>query len=249
MHRIILEDKYSSQEQEVFHIDIPDNTKHDVVLERLDKSIHRIEARIGKNCQVDISFYAEQGCNEEINITININENSIVNYDQLLLSNNIREKMNVYLEGKNSAYTGHIGTIAGGHQEYSVYISHNDIETKSQLEHFGVCRDGSITFDVNTYVPKGSHDAEAIQTSKIVVLNHYKGIIKPNLYIDENEVVVHHGASIGEFKENELFYLESRGLKREEAILLLTNAFVQRPFRENKRKWVEKLLEGRNKNE
>ena len=51
-------------------------------------------------------------------------------------------------------------------------------------------------------------------------------MIKPNLFIDENDVVANHSALIGTFKDDEIFYLMSRGLDKKDAENLLTKGFL-----------------------
>ena len=53
-------------------------------------------------------------------------------------------------------------------------------------------------------------------------------IIKPNLFIDENDVVANHSALIGTFLPDEIFYLMSRGISRKESENLLTKGFLLR---------------------
>ena len=50
---------------------------------------------------------------------------------------------------------------------------------------------------------------------------------KPELEILEDEVKCKHGASFGELDSNSLFYLQSRGIKKDEAIILLIYAFIK----------------------
>ena len=58
-------------------------------------------------------------------------------------------------------------------------------------------------------------------------MNEKECNINPNLLIEENDVIANHAALIGKFNEAEIFYLMSRGIKREDAIGLLTRGFLQ----------------------
>ena len=49
----------------------------------------------------------------------------------------------------------------------------------------------------------------------------------PNLYIDEYDVVANHSASIGSISKDDLFYLMSRGLTKEEATSLVVIGFIK----------------------
>ena len=60
--------------------------------------------------------------------------------------------------------------------------------------------------------------------SKIINLNNGDSKIIPNLIIDNKEVVANHSAFIGNFKEDEVNYLKSRGLNQETINDLLLKA-------------------------
>ena len=50
---------------------------------------------------------------------------------------------------------------------------------------------------------------------------------KPELEIFADDVVCGHGATVGQLDENQLFYLQSRGIPRAEAEALLIEAFAR----------------------
>ena len=49
---------------------------------------------------------------------------------------------------------------------------------------------------------------------------------KPELEILEDDVKCKHGASFGEIDNNSIFYMQSRGIKKKDAIILLIHAFI-----------------------
>ena len=51
-------------------------------------------------------------------------------------------------------------------------------------------------------------------------------MIKPNLFIDENDVIASHSALIGTFSKDEIFYLMSRGIDKKEAQKLLARGLL-----------------------
>jgi Fe-S cluster assembly protein SufD len=53
-----------------------------------------------------------------------------------------------------------------------------------------------------------------------------KSTICPNLLIDNYDVDSSHGAYIGKFRDEEIFYLMSRGISREDSYRLLLNGFL-----------------------
>jgi Fe-S cluster assembly protein SufD len=68
----------------------------------------------------------------------------------------------------------------------------------------------------------------AMQTSRNMVLSeHAKADAIPNLEIEANDVRCGHAASVGPVEEETLFYLQSRGISRDEAERLVVTGFFQ----------------------
>ena len=68
----------------------------------------------------------------------------------------------------------------------------------------------------------------AMQTSRNMVLSeHAKADAIPNLEIESNDVRCGHAASVGPVEEETLFYLQSRGIPRDEAERLVVTGFFQ----------------------
>ena len=64
------------------------------------------------------------------------------------------------------------------------------------------------------------------QKNRIINLTNKKCEIKPNLFIDENDVIANHSAHIGKCNEEEMFYLMSRGIEPKEAENLIIRGFL-----------------------
>ena len=64
------------------------------------------------------------------------------------------------------------------------------------------------------------------QTTKILTLGDVDAKISPNMFIEEDSVTAKHGSVISSFNEEEIFYLQSRGISEEEAIYLLIKGFI-----------------------
>ena len=64
------------------------------------------------------------------------------------------------------------------------------------------------------------------QDSKIITIDKNTATIKPNLLVDTDDVEASHSAYIGEFKKEDLFYLETRGLDRKTSEKLLAKSFL-----------------------
>ena len=83
-----------------------------------------------------------------------------------------------------------------------------------------------IDFTINGNIPLYADNCICNQDSKIINIKDSKSIIKPNLFIENYNVEANHSAYIGQFNKDKLFYLESRGIKNDQAIFLLLKSFM-----------------------
>ncbi len=100
---------------------------------------------------------------------------------------------------------------------------------RSDLLYKGALRDRSrAVYSGWVYVRPGAQKTDAMQTSRNIVLSeHAKADAIPNLEIEANDVKCGHAASVGPVEEDTLFYLESRGIARDEAERLIVTGFFQ----------------------
>jgi len=76
-------------------------------------------------------------------------------------------------------------------------------------------------------VAEGAQKTDAYQSSKNLIISpDARADAIPNLRIQANDVKCSHGASVGQLGMDELFYLLSRGLRREDAERLLVGGFL-----------------------
>lgn len=141
--------------------------------------------------------------------------------------NVVKELDIVELNGEYASIDYKLHTISKNTQKYDLVVYHNSRCTKSNIISKGVnINDGSLTFNITGTVYNGITDCELNQNSRIITMNENPCNINPNLLIEENDVIANHAALIGRFNEQEIFYLMSRGIKREDAIRLLTKGFL-----------------------
>ena len=86
--------------------------------------------------------------------------------------------------------------------------------------------DGVLEFNVSGFVSNRIKGCNINQKARIINLTENTCVVKPNLFIDEVDTVANHSAHIGTFKDEELFYLMSRGLDKENALKLLIKGFL-----------------------
>lgn len=87
------------------------------------------------------------------------------------------------------------------------------------------------------------------QKSNLVIMDEEaKAISRPYLYIDENDVIASHASAVGEISEEQLFYLLSRGISKEDARKMIVLGYFQpvinRLEHDETKESVAKYIEG-----
>ncbi len=108
-------------------------------------------------------------------------------------------------------------------------IYHNTKNTTSELANYAIAKDeADIILNNNATIKKKASKAIAKQKSKGLTLSTLCKIkALPNLYIDEYDVVANHACSIGSINKEDLFYLMSRGLTKDEASEIVVMGYVR----------------------
>lgn len=199
-------------------LEINYNFKEDTKIETMitvnkDVNLRLFEKINGKYAKLRTKYYLKENSNLKISKFNNIQE--------------IKEYTIINLEEENASIEYNLKTIAEKEENYDILTYHSASNTISKINPNGVnIKEGKIKFNVSSFVPKGKIKCDAEQNNKIINLTSNECIINPNLYIDEYDVIASHSAWIGSFKEQELFYLQSRGINRNEATKLLIKGFL-----------------------
>lgn len=162
---------------------------------------------------------------------------------------------NSILNGHGSDSEAHVVCVAVDEQQQSVTTrcTHVGRNTTSDMQTRAVMKDQSRgIFNGITKMEKGATNANGEQTERILMLSpDARGDANPILLIDEDDVLAGHAASAGQVDKMQLFYLMSRGIKREVAVRLVVygflapviNAVPSERLEEHFRKLVQRKLE------
>lgn len=213
-------------------------------------SVNNLEIECLRN--TELSIYYLNNTEQKINVIVNCLDGVCADifekYDGgiLKIRNNynlgIKSKLNlqkfydvkeikqfdmINLDGEKAEINYILKTISTGEERYNLLINHNAQYTISNVINNSVnINDGKVIFDVNGIVKKGMVGSILNQNNRIVTLNQNKCQINPNLLIDENDINANHSAFVGKFKDDELFYLQSRGINYNAALKLLIKGFL-----------------------
>ena len=194
--------------------DFKEKTKLEtIIIVNKNVNLQILEKITGKNAKIRTKYYLKENANVTVSKFNNIDE--------------IKEYTIINLDEEKSKIKYNLKTIAQKEENYDILTYHNAKETISEINPNGVnIKEGKLKFNISSFVPNKITKCDVSQNNKIINLTENECIIKPNLYIDEYDVTASHSAWIGTFKKEELFYLESRGIKKSDAIKLLIKGFL-----------------------
>src|SRR5437016_11668224 len=115
------------------------------------------------------------------------------------------------------------------HTDTHSLIDHRQAHCTSRQLYKGVLDGKShAVFNGKVFVRHGAQQTNAQQTNKNLLLSDEARVdTKPQLEIFADDVKCAHGAAVGQLDQDELFYLESRGINPGLARNLLTYCFAE----------------------
>ena len=148
-----------------------------------------------------------------------------------LSEGDIEAHYHYYLDGENAEAKIRMAVLSQEKQNkhYEILIQHNQPHTLGQMDNYGVVKDlGRLVLDGIGTITKGQHGSEAHQTNKIMVFDpDCVASANPYLFIDEFDVKASHAAGVGKMDEEHLYYLQSRGLSKKQAMQLITYGYLK----------------------
>lgn len=112
-------------------------------------------------------------------------------------------------------------------KNYNVIIHHLGDNSVSSCQVFGINKDNANTlFNLEAIIKDTSKGNYCEQSIKGILLSDdavIKG--KPNLIINTNNIKAKHALAIGRLNPAHIFYLQSKGIKKSDAIKLITMSY------------------------
>jgi Fe-S cluster assembly protein SufB len=130
---------------------------------------------------------------------------------------------------------------------YSVAVTHDRMQadTGTKMIHIGkntkstiVSKGISADHSVNVYrglvkiLPSAVGARNYSQCDSMLVGGHSKATTIPYIEVKNSKATLEHEASTSRISEDQLFYLQSRGIEKEKAISLLVNGFCKEVFKQ-----------------
>ena len=170
-------------------------------------------------------------------------DTTTINFGGQLSRHDIQVRMNH--EGAECWVDGLYMVGASQHTDTHSVIDHQQPHCTSHQLYKGILDGKSrAVFNGKIFVRHGAQKTDAMQTNKNLLLSEEARIdTKPQLEILADDVKCAHGAAVGQIDENELFYLETRGIHPDLAKNLLTYGFAEEVIDKIKIESIKKQLD------
>ena len=180
-----------------------------------------------KNNKVIINIKINDNGNLEIN---NLGINSCIDYNINIMNNSNLVIVDSILSELDSINNINIKNI-GNNNNSLIYTNGINLSNNK------------LYFNLNGNVIKDSINSVITENSKIINIQDGDSKIVPNLIIDTKEVIANHSAFIGTFNIEELCYLMSRGISKENAKDLLLKSIILNGMKLNIEDFVDEINE------
>ncbi len=154
-------------------------------------------------------------------------DSTAINFGAQLSRHDIAVQMDH--EGAECWVDGLYVVSSGQHTDTHSVIDHQQPHCTSHQLYKGILDGKSrAVFNGKVFVRHGAQKTDAMQTNKNLLLSKEARVdTKPQLEILADDVKCAHGAAVGQIDEDELFYLQTRGIHGELARNLLTYGFAE----------------------
>lgn len=159
---------------------------------------------------------------------------------------NAASETNSVLKGNGSASDTKVICIGNGEQKLNITTKavHFGRNSDSQMITRAVMRESaSAIINGITKIEKKATKANGEQTERVLMLSpKARGDTNPILLIDEDDVTAGHAASVGQVNQEQVYYMMSRGIAREEAENLIIRGFLAPVVAELPSEHLQQLL-------
>ena len=158
---------------------------------------------------------------------ISIQKDGVLDAFFLVLNQNLNIKVLLKGEKANSNIKCAYLSNKNNKLNINIQVIHEYKNTTSNQQIKGLSTDESIvSLTAGIEIPKNTNGCEGYQNHRGILLSDKTKIVAtPQLEIWSDDVICSHGSAVGPLPEEEVYYLETRGIKRQNAEKLLLSSF------------------------
>ncbi len=176
------------------------------------------------NLSGKLTLYNYDTHNYNLELNLPSNTNCYLNLVKILTKDNY---LNLNI-GNDNNFTLELLIINEGNNNFHLNINisgdNNNVIIKARI--INKNSKSSLNLICDGKVLTNTKDNNFIEDLKGLVTNTASITIKPNMFMDTNEVLANHLVTISSFNPDELFYLTTLGISLKEAQKMLINAFI-----------------------
>jgi len=173
----------------------------------------------------------EKSFKTNISQTIQVEKDANLHVISGFLSQNLEADLKVNLNGENARAMVNAIVVSNDQQQQTVdvHMTHYAPRSYGDMYNVGISNGyGRVTLNGIEKIEKGMKQANAFQTLKGIILSDFSMVdVNPILLIDEYDVKAGHGATVGKIEEQQLYYLQSRGLSKIDAEKLIIKGYIK----------------------
>jgi len=156
-------------------------------------------------------------------------------------------------EGANANLFGLYFATAGQHLEHRIHVDHKIANAKSRVNYKGALsgKDAHTVWIGDVFIHKGADGTDTYELNRNLLLTDgARADSVPNLEIETGEIVgAGHASTTGRFDDEQLFYLQSRGIPSELARRLVIRGFFAEIISKLSNETIEERIMDRIDNE
>lgn len=174
--------------------------------------------------KIEVDGYATIFIKDILNykLDITVKKSSTLNI-YIFASKNSDSTLNINQESESNVTLVHTFKIDGYYNfKYRANISGNKNINNVLIS--GVSN-GRVSLDVDGIVSKKTESNELNENIKVLTING-KCFVAPKLHVSALDVLANHNTAISNVREDELFYLFSKGIDKKHAISLIEDSYV-----------------------
>lgn len=183
----------------------------------------KVDIVISNNTTVNLTIYADG----DVDVNISLLPNANLTYNHLIFNNQKNIKFSVNLQAGSDIKVNYL-TLMKDKLKVEQTIEHIGRDSYSKVDNIAIAFDqGDVEFITTGHIPNGVKNCNVNQLTRGIILSDDASVAStPVLLIDEFDVKAYHGATIGKINDDDLFYLMSRGLTKDEAFFLVINGLI-----------------------
>lgn len=205
------------------------NTQGTLYLEVLGSGSMTLDIHVGENSNWKYLWinHSNEVLHVKEHIIMNENAHFVANYGEMSLGNHKKETHIEYCGlGSHVDFRGAV--VAFDTLDWKILADHQAKKSYAMVNCNAIVLDNArLKLEIIGSISKGNSGSETHQMSRIMNLgDNVHGMVYPMLLIDENDVAASHAASVGQPDEEQVYYLQSRGLTRLDALKLIITGYL-----------------------